>query len=106
MFENIIFALMVVIALGAGIITCIYEVAKLKEISKKQNKNKIDFCCWNSNKTTIIRRIHFMNIFLWILIFIGGTVGALSTLYIIISLFAVIFYKIYRKIKYQASIYD
>ncbi len=26
MFENIIFALMVVIALGAGIITCIYEV--------------------------------------------------------------------------------
>lgn len=47
-----------------------------------------------------------MNIFLWILIFIGGTVGALSTLYIIISLFTVIFYKIYRKIKYQASIYD
>lgn len=47
-----------------------------------------------------------MNIFLWILIFIGGAAGALSTLYIIVSLFAVMFYKIYRMIKYHASIYD
>lgn len=47
-----------------------------------------------------------MNIFMWILIFIGGITGALSTLYIIISLFAVLFYKIYRKIKYRASLYD
>jgi len=47
-----------------------------------------------------------MNIFMWLLIFIGGATGALSTLYIVVSLFAVIFYKIYRKIKYNASIYD
>ena len=47
-----------------------------------------------------------MNIFLWILIFIGGAAGAFSTLYIVVSLFAMIFYKIYRKIKYHASIYD
>lgn len=47
-----------------------------------------------------------MNIFMWILIFIGGATGALSTLYIIVSLFAVIFYKIYRKMKYHVSIYD
>lgn len=47
-----------------------------------------------------------MNIFLWLIIIIGGAVGALSTFYIVISLFAVIFYKIYRKIKYHASIYD
>lgn len=47
-----------------------------------------------------------MNIMLWILIFIGGAAGALSTLYIIVSLFAMIFYKLYRKIKYHASIYD
>ena len=39
-----------------------------------------------------------MNILMWILVFIGGTTGALSTLYIIVSLFAVIFYKIYRKV--------
>ena len=38
-----------------------------------------------------------MNIFLWILVFIGGVTGALS---------AVIFYKIYRKAKYHASLYD
>ncbi len=47
-----------------------------------------------------------MNIFLWILVFIGGVTGALSTLYIVVSLFAVIFYKIYRKTKYHASLYD
>jgi hypothetical protein len=47
-----------------------------------------------------------MNIFLWILVFIGGAAGALSTLYIIISLFATIIFKIYRKVKYNISIYD
>lgn len=47
-----------------------------------------------------------MNILMWILIFIGGATGALSTLYIIVSLFAVLFYKIYRKIKFHASLYD
>lgn len=47
-----------------------------------------------------------MNILMWILIFIGGAIGALSTLYIIVSLFAVLFYKIYRKIKFHASLYD
>ncbi len=46
-----------------------------------------------------------MNIFMWILIFIGGATGALSTLYIIVSLFAVIFYKIYRSVKYHVSLY-
>lgn len=47
-----------------------------------------------------------MNIFLWILVLIGGATGALSTLYIVVSLFAVIFYKIYRKAKYHVSLYD
>lgn len=47
-----------------------------------------------------------MNIFMWILIIIGGAAGALSTLYIIISLFVVLFFKIYRRIKYHISLYD
>jgi len=47
-----------------------------------------------------------MNILMWILVFIGGATGALSTLYIIVSLFWVLFYKIYRKIKYSTSLYD
>ena len=47
-----------------------------------------------------------MNIGLWILVFIGGSTGALSTVYIIISLFAVIFFKLYRKVKYHKSLYD
>lgn len=47
-----------------------------------------------------------MNIIMWILIFIGGAAGALSTLYIIVSLFATIFYKVYRMIHDHASLYD
>ena len=35
-----------------------------------------------------------MNILMWILIFVGGATGAVSTLYIIVSLFAVLIYKI------------
>lgn len=53
-----------------------------------------------------LRRFLIMNILMWILIFIGGVTGALSTLYIIVSLFAVIFYKFYRKIKFHTAIYD
>lgn len=47
-----------------------------------------------------------MNIMMWILIFVGGATGAVSTLYIIVSLFAVLIYKIYRKITCHASLYD
>jgi hypothetical protein len=47
-----------------------------------------------------------MNIGLWILVLIGGVAGALSTFYIIISLFATIIYKIYRKVKYNISLFD
>ncbi len=47
-----------------------------------------------------------MNIFMWILIFIGGATGAFSTLYIVVSLFAVIFYKIFRTVKYHVSLFD
>lgn len=47
-----------------------------------------------------------MNIFYYILLFIGGSVGLLSTLYMVVSLIAVIVYKIYRKIKYHISLYD
>jgi hypothetical protein len=47
-----------------------------------------------------------MNILLWILIFIGGAAGALSTLYIVVSLLGTVIFKIYRKVKYNISIYD
>ena len=47
-----------------------------------------------------------MNILMWILVFIGGATGALSTLYIIVSLFSFFFYKIYRKVTCHASLYD
>lgn len=38
-------------------------------------------------------------------VFVCAT-GALSTLYIVISLFATIGYKIFRKLKYNISLYD
>lgn len=47
-----------------------------------------------------------MNIGMYILVFFGGAVGLLSTLYIVVSLFCTIGLKIYRKIKFGASLYD
>lgn len=47
-----------------------------------------------------------MNILLWIVIIIGGGTGLFSCLYIMVSLFAMIVYKFYRKIKYHASFYE
>lgn len=47
-----------------------------------------------------------MNIGIYALVFLGGAVGALSSLYIVFSLFGTLGYKIYRKIKYGASLYD
>lgn len=51
------------------------------------------------------RRIK-MNIGIYALVFLGGAVGALSSLYIVFSLFGTLGYKIFRKIKYGASLYD
>lgn len=47
-----------------------------------------------------------MKILMWLLIIFGGGVGLISTLYIVVSLFAVIGFKIFRKIKYGMSLYD
>lgn len=47
-----------------------------------------------------------MSIGMWLMIIIGGAAGLLSTLYIVVSIFAVIFYKIYRKMRYGISLYD
>lgn len=47
-----------------------------------------------------------MNIGLLILIIIGGAAGGLSTIYIAVSLFGTLGYKIYRKIKYGMSLYQ
>ncbi len=47
-----------------------------------------------------------MNIGLLILIVIGGAAGGLSTIYIAVSLFGTLGYKIYRKIKYGMSLYQ
>ena len=40
------------------------------------------------------------------IIILGGIAGALPTLYIIVSLFGTIFYKIYRSVKYNISLYS
>ncbi|MCI8530404.1 MAG: hypothetical protein HFH82_14875 [Lachnospiraceae bacterium] len=47
-----------------------------------------------------------MNLGMLILIIIGGASGALSTLYIIVSLFGTIGYKFFRKIKYGTSLFN
>ncbi|MDD6069356.1 MAG: hypothetical protein PUC12_00880 [Clostridiales bacterium] len=47
-----------------------------------------------------------MNFLLWIVVIFGGGIGLLSTLYIIVSLFTMIGFKIYRKIRYGMSLYE
>lgn len=47
-----------------------------------------------------------MNIGVLLLIIVGGAAGGLSTLYLIVSLFGTLSYKIFRKIKYGTSLYD
>lgn len=47
-----------------------------------------------------------MNIVTLVIMIVGGAAGFLSTLYIIVSLFGTLGYKIYRKIKYGISLYN
>lgn len=46
-----------------------------------------------------------MSIGMWIFVIIGGAAGLTSTLYILISMFAVIFYKLFRKVRYGISMF-
>lgn len=46
------------------------------------------------------------NILLWIVVILGGGLSLILCLYMIISMFVMIIYKIYRKIRYHASLYD
>lgn len=46
-----------------------------------------------------------MNIATLLIMIVGGAAGFLSTLYILVSLFGTLGYKIYRKIKYGTSLF-
>lgn len=46
-----------------------------------------------------------MDFLMWIVIIVGGGVGIISTLYMVLSIPAVIVWKIYRKIAYGKSLY-
>jgi len=45
-----------------------------------------------------------MNIGVLVLMIVGGSVGLLSTLYLLVSLPVVIVYKFYRKIRFQIPV--
>lgn len=47
-----------------------------------------------------------MSIGLWVLVIIGGAAGFISTMYIMVSLFAVIFYKVFRRIRHGISMFE
>lgn len=47
-----------------------------------------------------------MNIGILLLIIVGGAAGGLSTLYLLVSFLVVLGLKIYRKVKFGASLYD
>ncbi len=42
----------------------------------------------------------------WILIIFGGGLSLILCLFMILSMIGMILYKIYRKIRYHASLYD
>lgn len=52
-------------------------------------------------KVTMWKEVNKMNIGLWLIVIVGGAVGILSTLYCVISLVAVLAYKIYRKVVHK-----
>lgn len=43
---------------------------------------------------------------MWIIIILGGAAGLLSTMYIVVSIFAVLFYKFYRKCRHHISLFN
>ncbi len=47
-----------------------------------------------------------MNIGVLILIIVGGAAGGLSTLYLLVSLFDTLGFKIFRKVKYGTSLFN
>lgn len=51
------------------------------------------------------RKEENMNILMWIIIIVGGGVGIISTLYMVLSIPAVLVWKVYRKIRYKKSLY-
>lgn len=47
-----------------------------------------------------------ISIGLWLIIIVGGLSGILSSLYVVVSLFGTLGYKIYRKCKFGISLYN
>ena len=47
-----------------------------------------------------------MNIGVLILIIVGGAAGGLSTLYLLVSHFGTLGFKIFRKVKYGTSLFN
>ncbi len=47
-----------------------------------------------------------MNIGLWLIIIVGGAVGIFSTLYCVVSLIAVLAFKIYRRVVHKIPMYN
>ena len=46
------------------------------------------------------------NILGWLVVIIGGGFSLIVCLYMIVSLIAMVGYKIYRKVRFHASLYD
>lgn len=47
-----------------------------------------------------------MSIGMWFMIIVGGAVGLFTILYLVVAIFAVLIFKIYRKVRYHISLYD
>lgn len=47
-----------------------------------------------------------MNIFVWILMIIGGAAGIMSTVYLVLAMPIIIIWKVCRKVRYHIALTD
>lgn len=128
MVQNVVFVLMMIIAVGAGVVTAVYEVAVPERIKNRRTvrlrkrKNRVTAVSnivkngtkrktkKYKNKTCVIKlRQEWrtdMSIGMWLMVIIGGAAGLFSTLYIVVSMIGILAYKTYRKVRFHASFYD
>lgn len=85
---------------------CFIKIIEMHENSGEQGVFGVLICNTNFMKRAqTVRKEEKMNILTWVVIIVGGGVGIISTLYMVLSIPAVIVWKIYRKIRYRKSLY-
>ena len=101
MMEEIFVAILCVFALGVGVWTWWYENYSPGEMPERKESGETKVENDQEERGNCI-----MNIIMYILIGLMALIGGGSTIYIVISFVGILCQKIYRKIRFGASLYD